>query len=141
MALIRIPKESEPLLLYCRPSPNRLPNTCFETYAEFMIFAACFGFYKTGAEGNQPVSQFMDQPYPIDMAIFKNQHLYTQILFLGLAVTHSHDITKQEEILARMIENYAAKGSHELIKLLKKNSIPESFHLELAILIQETVPQ
>jgi hypothetical protein len=139
MALIRIPKEAEPLLIYCRPNANRLSNTCFETYAEFMIFAACFGFYKTGVDGNEPVSQFIDQPYPIDMTIFKNQNLYPQILLLGLVLTHSHDITKQEEMLARVIENFAAKGCHELTKLLKK-TIPESFHLELSELIREAVP-
>ena len=137
MAFIRVPKEAESLLIYCRPSFNRLPNACFETYAEFMIFTACFGFYKTGIDGNQPVSTFMEQPYPIDMAIFKNQHLFSQILLLGLASTNSHDITQQEEMLARRVENYAAKGCVELNKLLKK-SIPESFHLELSTLIQET---
>jgi len=136
MAVIKVPKEAELLLKYCRPSANRLPNACFETYAEFMIFAACFGFHKTGIDGNQPVSEFMDQPYPIDMAIFKNQNLFPHILLLGLALTKAHDITQQEEMLARMIENYATKGCIELTKLLKK-SIPESFHIELSILIRE----
>ncbi len=138
MALIRIPKSAEPLMAYCRPYHDRLQNVCFETYAEFMIFAASYGFYKTGPSGNQPVSNFMEQPYPIDMAIFKNQNLFPFIIFLGIALTGGRDIIKQEELLARIVENYADAGCRDLVTLLKK-SIPESFHLELATLIQETI--
>jgi len=121
MTDIRIPKEAAPLLPYCRPSLNSRSNACFDTYADFIIFVASYGFYKTGKDGNQAVSEFLDQPYPVDIDIFKNRNLFPQILFLGISLTGSHKIVTDEERLARMIENYAFQGCRELNELLKKN--------------------
>ena len=140
MALIHIPKSAEQLLPYCKPYQNRLQNACFETYAELMIFTAGYGFHKIVSSGKQPVLEFIDQPYPIDMDIFKNLNLFPFIIFLGIALTGGREIIKQEESLARIIENYADAGCRELNILLKK-SIQESFHLDLATIIQETVAQ
>jgi hypothetical protein len=140
MALIRIPKSAEPLLPYCKPYNHRLPNACFETYAEFIVFAAGYGFYKNSSSGNSLVTEFLDQPYPIDMAIFKNQDLFPLIIFLGIALVGNRAIIKQEDALARITENYTDTGCRELLILLKQ-STPESFHLELSTLIQETIPK
>lgn len=140
MALIRVPKSAEPLLAFCKPNYNRHRNIFFETYAEFIIFVAAYGFYKKGTSCIQPANSFMDQPNPIDMAIFKNQHLFPLIILLGITLTGTYEIIRKEEDLARIIENYAEAGCHELAILLKK-STSESFHIELANLIQEIMTE
>lgn len=136
MATIKIPKAAEPLLKYCRPTVNKMENVCFETYAEYVIFSACLGFFHAERDGNYRVTEFVEQPYPIDMMIFQNQNLYPIILLISIAATKGHQVTTDDDMMARIIEYYSEIGSQYLCELLKQ-TVPGSFHLELAKLLTD----
>ena len=140
MAQVRIPQVAEPLLPFCKPWAGRLANACFSTYAELMIFAAGCGFRDLeGGKAPQCVA-FTEgrQPNPIDFGVFKSesQQVYPLLLMLGLATLKKHEAVRDEERLAKMVEDYAAVGLKVLTKLLE-NSTPEGFHVELAQLLLE----
>jgi hypothetical protein len=135
MAQVRVPKAAEEMLPFCRPWSAKLPNACFATYADLMMFAAGVGFQKLGGKSPPQCHSFVEekQPHPIDFSVFKSpgQQLYPLVLLLGLASIKSHDAVRDEERLVRVVENYAAVGFQELSRKLAA-STPEHFHVELA---------
>lgn len=144
MAQVRVPKSAEKLLPFCRPWVAKLPNACFATYADLMMFAAGVGYQTLGGKLPPQCHSFVEekQPYPIDFSVFKSpgQQLYSLVLLLGLAFTKSHDVVRDEECLARGVEDYAAVGFQELSNKLAE-STPESFHIVLAELLSEAARQ
>ena len=138
MAQVRVPKTAEELLPFCRPWVTKLPNACFATYADLMMFAAGVGFQKLDGKLPPQCRSFVEekQPHPIDFNVFKNpgQQLYPLVLLLGLASIKSHDAVRDEERLVRIVEDYADVGFQELTKKLAATT-PEHFHVELAELL------
>jgi hypothetical protein len=102
------------------------------------MFAAGVGFQDLRAKSAPSCSSFIDdgQPYPIDFSVFKSpgQQLYPLVLLLGLASTKSHETVRDEEHLAKIVENYAAIGFRNLTEKLTATT-PEEFHVELAQLL------
>ena len=132
------------MLPLCRPWPGKLPNACFATYADLMMFAAGVGFQKLDGKSPPQCHSFVEerQPYPIDFGVFKSpgQQLYPLVLLLGLASIKNHDAVRDEERLVRVVENYAAVGFQELTKKLAA-STPEHFHVDLAELLLEVAQE
>src|SRR5436305_10937000 len=106
-----------------------------------MVFAAGLGYTQLLGSQAPLCSAFIDdgQPVPIPFEVFKgsNLGLYPFVLLLSLASEHSHQAVRDEERLARTVENYAAVGFVELARRLAKSS-PEEFHVELALLLTES---
>lgn len=138
MPNVRVPKAAMPLLPFCKPWPSRRSNACFSTYADLIMFAAGVGFRQLHGAVAPSAQVFIedDQPYPIDFSVFKNpgQQLYPLVLLLGLASVKSREVVRDEEQLARIVENYAAAGFKELTEKLSATT-PEEFHVELAQLL------
>lgn len=137
MSQVRIPKAAESILPFCRPWHERLSNTCFESYAEMVIFAAGLGFYKSGKSKPQGKDSFLSQPYPISVDVFKSQQLYPIMLLLALAVTKNSQIARDEKQICGILEDYAEVGFLELNKMLSASN-PQEFHIELGRLIAES---
>jgi hypothetical protein len=136
MPAIRLSQSAEPLLPFCRRSDDPAENACFETYADFIAFAAACGFHRlNGRLPSEPI-KFLPSIYPIDIAIFKNQQLFPNLLLIGLAAEGKADIARDEERLCRLIEGFADVGckylSHEL-----SLGVPVCFHLDLSELLEE----
>ena len=138
MATIRIPQSAVPLLDFCKPWPARRGNPCFATYADMMIFAAGLGYSKQHGRQPPPCKSFIEdgQPVPIPFEVFKgsNLGLYPFVLLLSLASENSHQAVRDEERLARTVENYANVGLADLQRRLEATT-PEEFHVELAKLL------
>jgi hypothetical protein len=103
-----------------------------------IVFAAGCGFRDLdGAKAPQCVTFIEGRPpYPIDFGVFKNesQQAYPLLLMMAMAVVKKHEPVRDEERLAKLVEDYAAAGFKVLGKLLAA-STPESFHVDLAQLI------
>ncbi len=138
MPNIRVPKAAVPLLPFCKPWSGRMSNACFNTYADLIMFATGLGFRQLRGTSAPSCHAFIDdgQPYPIDFSVFKNpgQQLYPLVLLLGLVTAKSREVVRDEEQLARIVENYAAIGLKELTEKLAA-ATPEEFHVELAQLL------
>ena len=142
MAQVRIPTLAKKILPFCRPWQIKQANACFATYADLMMFAAGLGYQKM--DGQQPPPQCQEflegqQPYPIEFSVFKNpgQQLYPLVLLLGLAASNTHDVVKDEERLARIVENYATIGFQKLDSMLDQTGA-EGFHVELLKCLMKT---
>jgi hypothetical protein len=137
MSQVRVPKSAEVILPFCRPWHDRHGSACFDSYADMVVFAAGLGFSKVGKNRPQGVSDFLDQPYPISIDVFKNQHLYPVLLLLSFAVIESSQIARDEKRICGILEDYAEVGFLALKKLLSDTTAQE-FHIELGRLILET---
>jgi hypothetical protein len=139
MPAIRIPKSAEPLLQFCRRSEEPVENACFDTYADLITFAASCGFHRLHGLTPAEPQQFMSNVYPIDIAVFKNQSLFPNLLLIGLGTEGKPDITRDEERLCLVIEAFADVGckhlAHELI-----GWTPARYHLEVARLLTTFAP-
>jgi hypothetical protein len=138
MPAIRLPESAQPLLPFCRRFEESLDNACFDTYADFITFAASCGYHRL--HGRMPVEpkQFLPAIYPIDLAVFKNQDLFPNLLLIGLGTEGKPDIARDEDRLCLIVESFADVGckylAHELI-----GWTPARFHLEVAELLREAV--
>ena len=136
MPSLRLPEALDPLLPFCRKHDDAVEHACFDTYADLVVFSASYGFqHLQGAKPPNP-KIFLNTPYPIDIAIFKNQHFFPQLLLIGLATERTQEIARDEEKLCRLIEAFAAEGGKALTAELKQ-STPASFYIELANLLEE----
>ena len=138
MSAIRLPESAQPLLPFCRRYEEPLDNACFDTYADFVTFAASCGYHRLNGRMPEEPKEFLSKTYPIDLAVFKNQSLFPNLLLIGLGTEGKPDIARDEERLCRVVEAFADVGckflSHEL-----KISNPASFHLDLAELLCDTL--
>ncbi len=142
MSAIRVPHVAAQVLQFCKPWPNRVSNPCFGTYADLMIFAAGLGYHELRGRVVPTCDQFLEQPLPIPFEIFKgsNLGLFPFVLLLSLASEKSYNAVRDEERLARTVENYAAVGFGELERR-RAATTPDEFHIELAQLIAETTTE
>jgi hypothetical protein len=138
MPNIRIPTIAESLLSFCSRNQPAAENACFDTYASLLAFAAAYGFQSlNGQKPRQPAeSEFIKGVYPVELDIFKNQHLFPHLLLIGLAADGSQAIARDEERLCKLIEAYAQEGCVQLAAELAK-STAASFHLDLARLLEQ----
>ncbi|HVT92604.1 MAG TPA: hypothetical protein VHD76_07150 [Bryobacteraceae bacterium] len=135
MSRVRVPKAAAPLLIYCKTNAQKRADACFGSYAELLMFAAAVGFQRyQGKPPGDRIEFFDASPDPIDLAIFKNQHLFPQLLLMGLASTGSHAIARNEEGLCALLERFATAGSQHLAQTLI-SSTPDSFIFTVAHMI------
>ena len=134
MPTIRLPQSAEPLLPFCRRFEEPLENACFDTYADFVTFAASCGYQRLHGRMPAEPQQFHSTVNPIDIAVFKNQSLFPNLLLMGLGSEGKPDVARDEERLCRVVEAFADVGckylAHELISWT-----PARFHLELGRLL------
>jgi hypothetical protein len=138
MPAIRLPESAQSLLAFCRRFEKPLDNACFDTYADLFVFAASCGFHRLHGRMPAEPQQFLPNIYPIDLAVFKNQSLFPNLLLIGLGAEGKPEIARDEERLCRVVEAFADVGckylAHEVI-----NWTPARFHLELGIILSEAV--
>ena len=136
MPTIRLPQSAEPLLPFCRKFDGPLENACFDTYADVVTFAASCGFHRLHGRMPAEPQKFHSAVSPIDIAVFKNQSLFPNLLLIGLGTEGKPDIARDEERLCRVVEAFADVGckflAHELIGWTASR-----FHLEVASLVDK----
>jgi dnd system-associated protein 4 len=138
MALIRVPQEAQPLLALCRkhehgPAEQAGPP-CFETYADLIVFAASYGFAEMNGRVPSRKTKFLDRPNPIDLSTFKTDKRYPQILLIAMTTSRDQNVVRDEEVICRVIEDFAAVGCGQMAVSLKSISSP-SAHLALAAIL------
>jgi hypothetical protein len=143
MAQIRIPEAASAMLVFCEPWLDRPENSflskenvCFKTYADLVVFATGYGFHLHGKTQPGRCSGFLSAPTPIDISVFKSQQLLPLILLLGMTVKNSYQVAREEDQLAKLVEDYAALGFTHLAKKLAASTAP-SFYLDLARLLSD----
>jgi len=141
MAVIRIPEEAKPLLRLCRKhdfSPTETEGQpCFETYADLMVFTASCGFAEM--EGKLPQRKkkvYLDRPNPIDLSIFKTDKRFPQILLIALATSLDQNIVRNEDLICKLVEDYAVVGCEKLTRIIGKHGDGRE-HIELAAILSE----
>lgn len=134
MPAIRLPQSAEPLLSFCRRSEEPADNACFDTYADLVTFAASCGFYRFQGRRPSDPSEFFPNVYPIDLAVFKNQGLFPNLLLMGLGCEGRADIARDEERLCRLVEAFADAGCKYLAHEMG-TSTPARFHLHAAAVL------
>jgi len=134
MPALRLPQSAEPLLPFCHRYDEPLVNACFNTYADLLTFVAACGFHRFhGRLPDQPQT-FLTKVYPIDLAVFKNQGLFPNLLLICLGAEGTSGVARDEERLCRIVEAFADVGSKYLSHELASWT-PSRFHLEVAALL------
>jgi hypothetical protein len=134
MPTIRLPQSAEPLLPFCRRAGEPAENACFDTYADMITFAASCGYHRLHGRKPDDPKEFLPKINPVDVAVFKNQGLFPNLLLIGLGTEQKADIARDEEGLCKLVEAFANVGfkflGHEL-----NGWTPARFHLELATVL------
>ena len=138
MPAIRLTESAQPLLPFCRRFEEPLDNACFDTYADFVTFAASCGFHRLHGRMPADPKAFLPKISPIDLAIFKNQNLFPNLLLIGLGTEGKPDIARDEERLCRVVEAFADVGCKYLAHELT-DWTPARFHLQVAELLCDAV--
>jgi hypothetical protein len=123
MATIRIPSSAVELLPFCARHPEAHKLTCFDTYAHLLVAAASVGFHRGGNSRTARCRSFLNQPLPIDIAIFRSQGLMPQMLAMGVVCFSSPDEATDENELAKLIEDLAEEGLSEMERILQKDGM------------------
>lgn len=137
MPTIRLPQSAEPLLPFCRRFEEPLENACFDTYADFVTFAASCGFHRLHGRMPAEPQQFHSGISPIDIAVFKNQSMFPNLLLIGLGTEGKPDIARDEDHLCRVVEAFADVGCKYLAHELT-GWTPACFHSQLGSILQRT---
>ena len=121
MPNIRVPESAKQLLPMCRkhdllPGEHEMPQ-CFETYADLMVFAAAYGYSELHGSIPKRKTKFLATPNPIDFEIFKSDRRYPPILLIALAASKDKDVVRDESLLCKLTEDYAAVGFERIIKV------------------------
>lgn len=134
MPSVHLPVVLEPILPFVRKFQGRKPNACFETYAQLIGFAAALGFHVL--EGSPPPTSAKRSSLiePVPFEYFSGDRQEIAIQLIGLVAGGGTEIVNDPESLCRVIEDLAAEGGKELIKI-HKNCGDASFHLELGELL------
>ncbi len=134
MPAIRLPASAEALVPFCRRHEEAAENACFETYADLVVFAASCGYHRLNGRSPSEAKAFLGDVYPIDIAVFKNQNLFPNLLLIGLGAEGKPDIARDEDRLCRVVEAFADVGckylAHELIGWTSAR-----LHLELGMIL------
>ena len=128
MPTIRLPESAQNLLPFCRRFEEPLDNACFDTYADFITFAAACGYHRLHGRLPSDPKQFLPNIYPIDLAVFKNQSLFPNLLLIGLGAEGKSEIARDEDRLCRVVEAFADVGCKYLAHELTTWT-PARFHL------------
>lgn len=132
MPAIRLPESAEALLPFCRRHEDALDNACFDTYADLVAFAASCGFHRLNSRTPSEPKKFIPGIYPIDLAVFKNQSLFPNLLLIALGAEGKPDAARDEERLCGIIEAFTDVGCKYLAHELS-NWTPARFHLEVGV--------
>jgi hypothetical protein len=138
MATIRVPLEAQTLLSLCRkhergPTEPDVPS-CFETYADLLVFAATYGFSEMNGKRPNRKSRFLERPNPIDLGIFKTDRRFPQILLIALATSRDQNVVRDEEAICHLIEDFAAVGCTYIVRTLAVKADAEP-HLAIASML------
>ena len=113
MPSIRFPASAVPLLPLCKGHGE---NFIFRTYADFIAFLAAYGFHRL-SEGCVPLPAkpvCVDAPNAIDLEVFSNRALYSNLLIMALAHDPTRGIAENETLLSKFIEQVASLGADAL---------------------------
>ena len=115
MSSIRFPAEGKPFLDLCRRRSDNevagVANPPFDTYADLLVFAAAAGFHHNhGKAPNTKQLRFLEQPNPMDFGLFTNDRRYPVLLLIALASSRNKEIVRDEELICRLTESFAAIG-------------------------------
>lgn len=136
MPSIRLPDSAAPLLPFCRRHGDPFDNACFDTYADLVTFTASCGFHRLNGRSPSEPKTFLKEIYPIDIAVFKNQDLFPNLLLIALGAEATTEVAQDEERLCRLIETFADAGCKHLSHQ-KKSWGDLRFHLEAGKALQE----
>jgi hypothetical protein len=111
MANIRIPESATSLLAYCRSSNSDGPHV-WETFADMVAFLAAYGFSKEV----EPPETFRaaKSANPIELHIFRNRGLYSQLLMVAIAHTRNWMVARSPDEICTINERFAALGASDL---------------------------
>jgi len=123
MATIRIPSSAGELLPFCSRHPESHKQTCFDTYAHLLVAAASMGFHIGGCSRMVSCRSFLNQPGPIDVAIFRSQGLMPQMMTMGVACFSSSDHVTDENELGKLIEDLAEEGLRQMERILQQSGV------------------
>ncbi|WP_193211130.1 hypothetical protein [Luteolibacter marinus] len=128
MARIRIPNSALDLLPFCQTADSPYEEVLFPNYASLLTMAAGYGHHVVG-RGAREAKAFLKKPEPIDLGIFRSQHLYSQLqlLALGCADEMEGEDPLDEEYVCKLIENLADAGCKVLAQVLASAGGPASF--------------
>lgn len=128
MARLRIPTSALHLLPFCQTSESPYEEVLFPNYAALVAMAACYGHHVAGRKAPQAKS-FLKKPEPIDLGIFRSQHLYSQLQLLALACADemNGENPLDEEYVCALAENLADAGFKALSEALASSGGPTSF--------------
>jgi hypothetical protein len=102
-----------------------------------MVFAASYGFAEMGGKPpHRKKSEFLERPNPIDLSIFKTDKRFPQILLIALATSRDQNVVRDEDLICKLIEDYAAVGCQRLARILGKDGDGRE-HIELATVLSE----
>ena len=118
MSAIRCPASALPLLPLCKGHGE---NFIFRTYADMIGFVAAYGFHLVINESQRLPSKpaFADTPNAIGLEVFENRGLYVNFLMIALAHDETREIAENEDLLAKIIEQFAALGAVALSSKVK----------------------
>lgn len=131
MATIRVPSSAHELLPFCSRHPDAHKDTCFDTYAHLIVAAAQMGFHIGGQSRMAVCRSFLNQPGPIDVAIFRSQGLMPQMLSMGIVCLSTPDAATDESELAKLIEDLAEQGLLQMERILQQHGV-SAFAWQLA---------
>jgi hypothetical protein len=83
----------------------------------------CMGFHIGGQARSASCRSFLNQPGPIDIAIFRSQGLMPQMLSMGIVCLPTPDTATDESELAKLIEDLAEQGLMQMEKILQQNGV------------------
>lgn len=134
MAAVYLPTILDSILPFVRKSQERKANACFDSYAQLVVFAAALGFSKLDGDPPPKSSQRTSLVGPVEWEYLSGDRLQTAIQLIGLVAGGGTEIVNDPERLCRIIEDLAAEGGKELVRILR-NGGDASFHLELGELL------
>jgi hypothetical protein len=145
MAHIRIPSDAAPFLplvsTHRSNDSGRSHTHCFETYADLAVFLASYGFaIRHHQLPDRNEDSFLEQPGPIDIAIFaRSDNRFPPLLLMALATTKDQKVVRNEDEICRITELFAAAGSRALKAHIDKQGTTP--HLAIARILSEFNPQ
>lgn len=121
MPAIRFPASAVPLLPLCKGHGD---SCVFRTYADLIAFLSAYGFQLVVHEGQKLITKpdFVTAPNPIDLDVFENRNLYSNLLIIALAQPEGLALAEDDLRISNMIEAYAATGAEHLVLDLGKKA-------------------
>lgn len=118
MASIPFPASAQPFLEYVKGDRNSPGESIFPTYAHLMAFAAAYG--ALSGEFTKP-SGNLQNPNPIDLAIFERQGLINALRIIVLSHSGGVDNLEDENEIVKIVQGYTNGGFRILERVLEVN--------------------